>query len=156
MIPEPRSHRFVIDANHYTLREYTRAGERRINQRYALALSLNGTTPGLMQTLDGDNLYIEAVAMECLTEAPDFWWEYMPAPPATPATPNGSRQRTVTFEQVPPLIWKAFCKEAEAFLASLFPVAPTTLERPSDARPEESDRLAAAQTVSPGFLGRAE
>jgi hypothetical protein len=151
MLPQPLRHRFTIDGELYCLEEYTRGGERRIQQQYAMSLSLTGTTPAVMQTLDGDNLYLEAVARECLREAPAIFWEDL----SSTGAQNGATMRGVTFEQVPHSLWVRFAKEVEAFLASLFQRTRQDLAPVDTGRPAESTRLADAQNLSPVFTGAA-
>ena len=61
MLPTPIEHRFLIDGDPYLLVEWTRGGERRIRAEYAMAIA---AAPGVIDTLDGANLYAEAVARE--------------------------------------------------------------------------------------------
>src|SRR5262245_44546782 len=96
MVPAAAQHRFGPQQE-YTAQRYTRGGERRIMQSYALDLSLEGVLPGLLQALDGDARYWEAVLHECLIEAPEHWWEAV----APGASRNGATSRKLSFERVP-------------------------------------------------------
>ena len=64
MLPPAAQSRFGPQEE-YLLVRFTRAGERRIAQHFALSLTLDGVAPALLQNLDGDNRYAEAVLREC-------------------------------------------------------------------------------------------
>lgn len=149
MIPHPLEHRFEIEGERYLLVEWTRGGERRIKTEYALAIA---AAPGVIDSIDGQNLYAEAVARECLKEAPPLFWEDLPAL----AGQNGTPRRQITLEHVPRQLWDLFRVEVDRFLGHLFPPAPTESQGPSDAGPAAPEPVAVAQTVSPMLRGRAE
>src|ERR1051325_7281221 len=148
MIPPPIEHRFTIDGEHYCLVEWTRGSERRLRQDYALALSL---APGVIDAIDGADLYAEAVSRECLKEAPALWWEDQPAAPQ-----NGKPRKVMTFDRVPRALWEVYRKELDAFLGKLFPVLPAPSENAPPAVPADAPRVAPAQDLPPVFSGRAE
>src|SRR5262245_39988961 len=101
MLPAPIEHRFSIDGEPYLLVEWTRGGERRLRADYAMAIA---GAPGVIDSLDGASLYAEAVARECLKEAPAIFWEELPAQ----GMQNGQPRRVVTLERVPRRLWEAF------------------------------------------------
>lgn len=149
MLPAPIEHRFTIDDAHYCLVEWDRGGERRIKADYALAIS---PAPSVMDSMDGANLYAEAVARECLKEAPALFWA--PLPPETPV--NGTVRRVVTLEHIPRALWEAFRKEVDVFVGKIFsPAAPESAPALA-AGPEHALAVAAVETVSPVLRGRAE
>ena len=148
--PQPYEHRFVLDGDSYLLVGWTRGGDRRINAAYALAIA---AVPGLMlDAVDGNNLYTEAVARECLKEAPDLFWESVPPPAGT----NGTATRVVTFEQVPIQLWERFRKEVDAFVAHFRPVPASVPGLAPASGAGEPDAVAALETVPPRFSGRAQ
>jgi hypothetical protein len=149
LLPKPIEHRFTLDGEAYLLVEWTRGGERRFKTDYALAIS---QAPGVIEAMDGANLYAEAVARECLKEAPDLFWE----PSSANATQNGATARRVTLEAVPRALWEAFRKEVDVFLGLIFPATPADAEAASGAGPDQSVAVAPAEAVSPVFRGRAE
>jgi len=149
MLPKPIEYEFIIENERYLLVEWTRGGERRLKSDYALAIA---PAPREIEAIDGANLYAEAVARECLREAPAvFWREALPA-----GAVNGTPTRVVTFEQVPRALWERFRGEVDAFLALIFPLVPAEPDRASPARAPDAVELAAPAAVSPGFRGRAE
>jgi hypothetical protein len=149
MLPAPIEHTFALEGERYRLVEWDRGGERRIKVDYALAIS---PAPSVLESIDGANLYVEAVARECLREAPDLFWEMRPAA----ASQNGTPSRVVTLEKIPRQLWEQFRKEVDAFIALIFPAAPPSLEPASPASAGESLAVAAAQALSPVLRGRAE
>lgn len=155
MLPAPHTHQFHVNGEPYTLRVPGRAGDRRIQQQYALALSQQGITPTLLHALDGDNLYVEAVATECLVEAPEYWWKTPPAPTPKGASPNGV-EKIVSFEHVPLDIWQQFRQEVETFLATFPGVVTTAVGETPSGRPEDADPVARPQNIPAVFRGVAE
>jgi hypothetical protein len=149
MLPEPIQHTFQIDGERYTLREWTRGGERRIRLEYAMAIA---AAPTVIEPLDGASLYTEAVARVCLTEAPEIFWETQPAAAST----NGAQVRVVTFEAVPRRLWEAFRKEVDAFLGLIFPPLSEESPGPSAAGADEPPAMALVEGLSPVLRGRAE
>jgi hypothetical protein len=148
--PHPYEHRFTLDGEPYRLVGWTRGGDRRINADYALALS---TVPGLvLDAVDGGNLYAEAVSRECLTEAPDLFWESKPPAPGT----NGTVTRVATFDQVPIQLWERFRTEVNAFVAQFRPVPGAVPGVAPDPGTAEPDAVAALDAVPPRLSGRAE
>lgn len=180
MLPPPIEHRFRLDGEPYCLVEWTRGGEKRLRADYAAALvaqapdlvaSLErpevardplraaerlGATARqlsiLLEGLDGADLYAEAVARECLTEAPEIFWESRPAPGGS----NGASLRVVTLERVPRRLWELFRQEVTAFLALIFPAVSAAPADLSGTGPDESLSVAVAETLSPVLRGRAE
>lgn len=139
----------MIDGEKYCLVEWTRGGERRLRAEYAMAIA---AAPGVIDSVDGKSLYAEAVARECLKEAPAIFWEELPAQ----AGQNGQPRRVVNVERVPRRLWEAFIEEVTAFLALLFPAPVTILEPGPGPGPRDAAALAPAETVSPVLRGRAE
>jgi hypothetical protein len=72
----------------------------------------------VLNSLDGDSLYQEALLYEVLTEAPPHWWEEAPAPPGV----NGTLKRALSFEQVDPDEFRAVAQEVTTWLAAAFRV----------------------------------
>lgn len=149
MLPAPIEHRFIIDGEPYLLVEWTRGGERKIKIDYAISLT---PAPTVLESIDGANLYAEAVARECLKEAPAIFWETRPAV----AGANGTPSRVVTLDQIPRRLWDQFRTEVDMFLQKLFPPTNADLDVASGASPAEPVSVAAAETVSPVLRGRAE
>jgi hypothetical protein len=149
MLPPPIEHRCTIDHETYVLLEWDRGGERRIKADYAMAIA---AAPSVLEAIDGANLYAEAVARECLREAPDVFWELRPAA----ASQNGTPKRVVTLEHIPRALWELFRKEVDAFLAQIFPALPAAPGAAPDPGPADALSVAAPQTVSAVFRGRAE
>lgn len=149
MLPPPIEHRFTIEGEPYLLVEWDRGGERRIRSEYAIAIA---PAPQVMESLDGASLYSEAVARECLKEAPEYFWTTR-----TPAaTLNGTPTRVVSLEHVPRVIWEQFRQEVDTFLGKIFPTIPETIAPAPQGRPEQSLAVATPQNVSAGLRGRAE
>jgi hypothetical protein len=149
MLPKPIEHRFVINGEPYLLVEWTRGGERRFKTEYALAIS---QAPGVIEALDGANLYAEAVARECLKEAPDIFWEPRPAN----AIQNGTASRSITLESVPRPLWEAFRKEVDMFLGQIFPATPAELAPAPAPGADQPMAVAHTETVPAVLRGRAE
>lgn len=149
MLPPPIEHVFAIDGHPYRLVEWTRGGERRIRLEYAMAIA---AAPGVIDGMDGQSLYAEAVARECLVEAPDLFWQTQ----APGASQNGTPRRVVTLEQVPRALWALFLVEVEAFLGKIFPSAPQDAVSSAPAGPGEPVAVATLEAVSPMLRGRAE
>jgi hypothetical protein len=149
MLPAPIEHHFVIDGEPYRLVEWTRGGERRLRAEYAMAIA---AAPTVIDIVDGQSLYAEAVVRECLKEAPAIFWETLPAQEGS----NGQPRRVISCERIPRALWEAFRKEVDAFLALLFPPQPTDL--PAGDGPGQGDtaRLEVAEAVSPVIRGRAQ
>jgi hypothetical protein len=180
MLPVPIDYVFEIDHQRYRLVEWTRGGEKRIRAEYASALVVqapdlvaNLERPDLprdparaaerlgalarqlslmLETLDGQDLYAEAVARECLREAPELFWETRPAPGGA----NGASVRVPTFDQVPRRLWDQFREGVQAFLALIFPAVPATLEPLLEPVPGDAGAVAPAQALPAGLRGRAE
>ena len=149
MLPAPIEHTFVLEHERYRLVEWTRGGERRLRTDYAMAIA---QSPQVIEALDGADLYAEAVARECLKEAPDIFWEEFPALAGT----NGTPRRVVSFERVPRTLWEAFRKEIDAFLGKIFPPLPAEPDCPDDARAADPQSVALVETVPTMLRGRAE
>jgi hypothetical protein len=149
MLPPPIEHRFTIDHEPYLLLEWDRGGERRIKADYAMAIA---AAPSVLEAIDGANLYAEAVARECLREAPALFWETRPAA----ATQNGTPTRVVSVEHIPRALWERFRTEVDAFLAQIFPPLPAAPVAAPDPGPADAVPVAAAETVPAMFRGRAE
>jgi len=149
MLPPPIEHRFVLDGEPYLLREWDRGGERRLRADYAMAIA---AAPTVLESIDGANLYAEAVARECLKEAPDLFWETLP--PA--AGSNGTPRRVVTLEHVPRALWEQFRQGVDQFLGKIFPPLSTELGPAPAPDPGPALGVAPLETVSPMLRGRAE
>jgi hypothetical protein len=149
MLPVPIEHAFIIEGERYRLVEWTRGGEKRIRAEYAMTIA---AAPAVIDSLDGANLYAEAVARECLKEAPALFWETLPAQ----GEMNGQPRRVVSCEHVPRKLWEAFRKEIDAFLGLLFPAPPTEAGGGPAPGPAEPTGMAAAEAVPAVFRGRAQ
>jgi hypothetical protein len=149
MLPSPIEHRFVIEGEAYRLVEWTRGGERRLRAEYAIALA---PAMAALDAIDGANLYAEAVARECLKEAPEVFWESRPAT----AGINGTPTRVVTLEHVPRALWERFRAEVDVFIGKIFPALSPEPPAAPPAGPGEPVAVAAPETVSPVLRGRAE
>lgn len=149
MLPAPIEHRFAIDGEAYRLVEWDRGGERRLRAAYALAL---GPAATVLEVIDGASLYAEAIAQECLVEAPDIFWTTR----VGTASQNGTPTRVVNVDKVPRALWERFRVEVDAFLAKLFPAVPADVGAPDAAGPGDATPVALAQALSPVLRGRAE
>jgi hypothetical protein len=149
MLPLPITHEWTMEGEHYKLVEWTRGGEKRLRAEYAMAIS---ASPAVIESVDGQDLYLEAVARECLKEAPDVFWDTRPANAQT----NGTPQRVVTFEQVPRALWALFVVEVNAFLGKIFPAAAAEPQSGTSPGPATADPVAALETVPALPRGRAE
>jgi len=148
MLPKPVEYRFSLDNASYVLVEWDRGGEKRIRADYAMAIA---AAPAVMESIDGADLYAEAVARECLREAPDIFWEIVPPMDAR----NGSSRRVVNLNHIPRALWQLFREEIDRFLGQIFPPLRATIDAASGASAPESDPVAPAQAVSPLLRGRA-
>lgn len=149
MIPAPIEHRFTLEGESYLLREYQRAGQRRIRAEYAQALAV---APQVLDAIDGLSLWAEAIARECLVEAPDLWWTDVPAH----AQQNGQPKRVITTDRIPQQLWNAFVKEVNSFEELMFPPDPAVVPAAVADSPRESHDVAPPQTVPAPLRGRAE
>jgi hypothetical protein len=149
MLPAPIDHTFVLEGERYRLVEWDRGGERRIKTDYAMAIA---PAPSVIESIDGANLYAEAVARECLREAPDLFWEQRPPG----AMQNGLPVRVVTLDKIPRALWELFRKEVDTFVSRIFPAPPPTVESAPAPGPGESLAVASAEIVPAVFRGRAE
>jgi hypothetical protein len=148
MLPVPLEHRFTINGDTYLLMEYTRGGERRLRQEYSMAIAL---APGVIEAMDGADLYAEALARECLKEAPAIWWEEQPAQ----AGRNGTPARVITCEHIPRAVWVEFRREADYFLGLLFPPLPAAVEDTHVERQGAPDVVETPEAIPAVFRGRA-
>jgi hypothetical protein len=147
--PTPYEHRFTLDGDTYCLVGWTRGADRRIRSEYAMAIA---AAPQVLDAIDGADLYAEAVAHECLTEAPDLFWETRPAVPGV----NGTPTRVVSLERVPLDLWERFREEVGTFV-KVFRPGPTEVPGVAPAPgPGDADAVAALETVPPRLRGRAE
>jgi hypothetical protein len=149
MLPKPIEYRFTIEGEDYLLVEYDRGGERRLKAEYAMAIA---AAPQVLESIDGSNLYAEAIARECLKEAPAIFWETRPAA----ATQNGQPTRAVTLEHIPRALWEQFREGVDRFLGMIFPALPAESSPPSGPGPGEPVAVAPAEAVSAVLRGRAE
>jgi hypothetical protein len=149
MLPPPMTHEWTMEGERYKLVEWTRGGEKRLRAEYAMAIA---AAPAAIEAVDGQDLYLEAVARECLKEAPDVFWDTRPAQAQT----NGTPLRVVTFEQVPRALWALFVVEVNAFLGKIFPAAAAEPQSVPSAGAATADSVAALETVSALPRGRAE
>jgi hypothetical protein len=149
MLPAPIEHRFVIEGESYLLVEWTRGGEKRIRAEYAMAIA---AAPTVIEAMDGADLYAEAVARECLKEAPPIFWQSLP----TQASGNGAPRATITLDQVPRGLWEAFRREVDAFLGKIFPAVPAEPAPDYAAGAAESVAVEIAEAVPTVFRGRAQ
>lgn len=149
MLPKLIEHTFTLDGESYRLVEWDRGGERRLKAEYAMAIA---PAPGVLENIDGGNLYAEAVARECLKEAPDIFWTTRPAQ----AGQNGTPSRVVSLEHVPRALWEQFRAEVDRFLGLIFPAAAAELVTDLERRPSEPQRLETVENLPTVFQGRAE
>lgn len=149
MLPPPIVHRFTLEGESYCLSGWTRGAERRIHAQYALAL---GPAASTLDAIDGGNLYDEAVAAECLTEAPDYWWDTVPPAPGS----NGTPRRVITCDRIPPALWRAFRAEVAQFLRLLFPGPAADAAPGAPAGAADPVPVASTEVVATGLRGRAE
>jgi hypothetical protein len=149
MLPPPITHTWTMEGERYTLVEWTRGGEKRLRAEYAIAIA---AAPAAIEAVDGQDLYLEAVARECLKEAPDLFWETRPAQAQT----NGTPLRVVTFEQVPRALWALFVVEVNAFLGKIFPAAAAESQSVPGPGPAAADPVAALEAVPALPRGRAQ
>lgn len=147
--PTRREHRFTLEGQSYCLVGWTRGADRRIRAEYAMAIA---AAPAVLDVIDGQDLYAEAVARECLTEAPEIFWEMRPAA----ADQNGTATRVPTFDAIPLDLWEAFRTEVQTFIALFRPTTPAVTPLAPDAGEGGSDAVAPPETVSPRLRGRAE
>jgi hypothetical protein len=145
----PIEHRFTLEGDAYCLKEWTRGQERRMRAGYALAISAG---PQTLEEIDGIDLWAEAVARECLTEAPPLWWETLPAV----AGDNGTPRRLITTEQIPRALWEAFRGEVNRFLEAIFPAPAALAASPAGPGPDLQGVVESPETVPAVFRGRAE
>ena len=168
----PIEHRYTLDGEPYLLREATMFdGEQRIQQFYALALTLQ---PGLLhpdtgqplfynealwgsyrqalEATNGNALYAKAITQECLVEAPDFWWAPQPVSPGM----NGTARRVVTFKDVTKELWQQQFREVTTFMEAIFRAQEASAASTPPASPGESPVVADPEALSPVFRGRAE
>ncbi|PWT77616.1 MAG: hypothetical protein C5B60_02380 [Chloroflexi bacterium] len=149
MLRAPIDYTFTIEGQRYRLVEWDRGGERRFRAEYALAIA---SAPDVLGGIDGQDLYTEAVARECLREAPDLFWTQRP--PA--AGSNGTLTRVPTFEHIPHALWEVFRQEVNTFLTQVFPPLPTTDPPAPPGGSADAVPVADAQAVPAVFRGRAE
>lgn len=149
MFPVRREYHFTLDGESYLLVGWSRAADRRIRAEYAMGIA---AAPAVLDALDGADLYAEAVARECLKEAPEFFWETLPASGAT----NGTPPRVLTFENVPLDLWDAFRHEVDTFIGFFRPAAPPLVALAADPGEARPDAVAVAETVPTRPRGRAE
>jgi hypothetical protein len=151
MLKDPMTRTFQIAGELFTLTEYqTRGSEARIQVTFAQALN---PAPVALDMYDGSNLWIEAVAKECLSDAPAWCWRQRQG---SDAPSRFDAQRVITLEAFDRLTWPLFRKEVNAFLADLpQPLQPD--EPPAAVRvPPDADSVATAETLPAVFRGRAE
>jgi hypothetical protein len=149
MLPTIIDHSFVLEGERYRLVEWDRGGERRIKADYAMAIA---PAPSVIESIDGANLYAEAVARECLREAPDIFWEARVLAP----TQNGTTTRSVMLDKVPRALWEQFRKEVDHFVSLIFPPPAVASEPAPPPGAGEPVAVAPAQALSPVLRGRAE
>ena len=168
----PIEHRYSLDGEPYLLREATMfEGEQRIQQYYALALTLQ---PGLLhpdtgqpllynealwgsyrqalEATNGNALYAKAITQECLVEAPEFWWASQPVAPGM----NGTTRRVVTFKEVTKDLWQQQFREVTTFMEAIFRAQEASPAPAPPAGPGEPPVVATPETLSSVFRGRAE
>lgn len=144
----PPEHSFEVEGGRFLFVKFSQAGLRRINQSYAMKLSITGIIPNVLEVVCGTALYHEALLEEGLKEAPTHWWEDLPARAGT----NGTPAKVLSFETVPPEEFEAVAKEVDTFLESF-------RQPPADNIPDGSETapgtVAAAETVPPSAPLRA-
>jgi hypothetical protein len=161
----PVEYPYMIDGEHYCLREATFEGQERIAQAYALSLTL---TPGLLplagqevqwaaysktlEAVNGANLYAKAVTQECLVQAPDVWWTLLPAS----AGQNGTPRRAITFRDISAALWTAQRAEVTTFLEQIFRADEPDAPRATPGGAAEPAMVAPVEALPAVFRGRAE
>lgn len=151
MLRTPHTHTFTIEGDTFTLTEYqTRGSEARIQATYAESIN---SAPLAKEMYDGGNLWVEAVAKECLSQAPAWCWrDRMQGEVPSRFDPL----RLITLEAFPRRTWPLFRKEVNAFLADLpQPLQPDDVPDPASLS-RESDAVAAPQVVPVILPRRAE
>jgi hypothetical protein len=180
MLPARIEHRFQIDAASYCLTEWDRGGDKRIKIDYALSLiaaadsagalpspvsaqpdfqayaerlsSMSRHLSSLIEVLDGDNLWVEAIARECLTEAPDIFWDA----PAPASGANGMSTKRVKLDTIPRALWHQFRREVLVFRDQIFRQEQAESLAADTGRAADQGGVAPAEAVPPVFRGRAE
>ena len=149
MVPKPLDYRFRIDDDTYLLVQPTRGGDRRIRQQFALAIA---AAPAVIDSMDGENLMVEAIAQECLKEAPPYFWQELPAT----ASSNGQPRQVVNCDGVPLAVWELFRTEVLAFRAQCFPGYAAESPPVDAAGAEPAAGVATVETLPAILRGRAE
>lgn len=151
MLPAPLTHTFQVDGETFTLTEYqTRGSEARIQATYAQALN---PAPLPIEMYDGNNLWVEAIAKECLSQAPAWCWRDRLA---GEAPSRFDPLRVVTLEAFSRFTWPQFRKEVNAFLADLRPSLPADDAPALNGVPTDTPSVDAPQAVPALLRGRAE
>jgi hypothetical protein len=151
----PIDHAFTIQGDAYLLTECGRGGQERYRREFALAIA---AAPDILNGLDGINLSAQAVARQCLRQAPEAFWrtDITPAARKTAAV-EGTLWQLVSFEAVPLDVWEQFRKEVDTFLVRLPQPLPDVPEPAPAPVPREPVRVAAPEDVSAAvFRGRAQ
>jgi hypothetical protein len=151
----PIEHAFTIQGDSYVLTECGRGGQERYRREFALAIA---AAPDILDRLDGINLYAQAVARQCLRQAPEAFWRMDVTPAARKtAAAEGELWRLVSFEAAPLDVWEQFRKEVDAFIARLPQPLPETPEPAPSAMPTEPVGVALVEDVPAAvFRGRAQ
>jgi hypothetical protein len=153
MLRAPIEHQFSIDGESYILRESGRGGQERYRREFALALA---AAPDILDRIDGVNLYAQAVARQCLRQAPACFWRMDVTSAVRAAAAPDRLWELVSFEQVGLEVWEHFRKEVDAFVAQLPQPLPDESQPAPPGLPTHEDAVAVAEAVPPAFRGHAQ
>jgi hypothetical protein len=151
----PIEHAFTIQGDAYVLTECGRGGQERYKREFGLAIA---AAPDILDRLDGVNLFAQAVARQCLRQAPEAFWRTDSTPAARKtAAAEGELWRLVSFEAVPLDVWEQFRKEVDALVARLPQPLPDVPEPSPAPVSTEPVGVAAPEDVPAAvFRGRAQ
>jgi hypothetical protein len=151
----PIEHVFTIQGDSYVLTECGRGGQERYRREFALAIA---AAPDILDRLDGINLFAQAVARQCLRQAPEAFWRADVTPAARKvALAEGTLWQLVSFEETPLDVWEEFRKHVDTFLVRLPQPLPDVPEPAPAPVPAEPVGVAAPEDVPTAvFRGRAQ
>lgn len=154
MLPDIVDHHFTIQGAPYQLLECGRGGQERYRREFALAIA---AAPGILDSVDGINLLAQAVARQCLRQAPEvFWKSDVTIAEKKAAQANGHLWELVTFEDVPLTVWEEFRQQVDFFMVRL--PQPRQPDTPAASEPgtADTDPVETPEAVPAVFRGRAQ